>query len=412
MKKKYGLVVLGVAAGFWACGSGDIIKPDQYDELMASQDEDDSAAIGGVIDILSPVKCPECFAGLEFSSSSVAPPPPPLSSSSVYHPPQEQSSSSARRVRSSSSVQSSSSYSPYYPRSSSHGGFRRSSSSSATTPGDGVVGTCAPNKAIVEKDEDVVWKFTRDPAVDPQSLMSATFTWSMPDASRPTATATGANGISQKVQYATSGVHEATVVVSMGAASYTVQCTPVQQNGEVIKNCKCSTAATSVDYTATPDISWTVGGCTSAAGPNFSYVWDGTPGGATYTKTFVAATASYAPTLKVANTDNTVIEVTCPAVKVTKGPEYTFTAKDKPIALPAGESNVVFDLPASWHGGTTTGTCTLRCGEADGPVTITVGRNSSKPDNSATLSLPVSQTINKTSLVIKLDKAAKCQVGY
>lgn len=404
-KKIYGLMALGIATGFWACGSGDIIKPDTNDNYMMM----DTGEGGSVrADILNTVNCPECFAGQAPSSSSVAQPPQPQSSSAVTPPPVGQSSSS-RTVKSSSSVLSSSSVNPFPPLGSSSSA-NPTSSSGGTNPGKGVIGTCAPAKAIVDKDSAVVWKFTRDAAVDPQQLMGATFNWSMPGATPATASATGANGLSQKVQYATSGVHTATVVVNMGAAAYTVECDPVQKNGEEINGCKCSTEATSVDYTATPTASWSVTGCTSGAGPTFSYEWDGAPGEATFTKTFTAAAASYAPTLRVANTDNTVINVTCPAIKVTEGPEYTIKAKqqDGAIPLPAGETLVHVQVPTSGQN------CVIFCqttwnAETEGKLDMAVGDQEKSGAFNVTVDLPIS-SCDDDDLKFTLSAPATCGV--
>lgn len=407
-KKIYGLMAFGVATGFWACGSGDIIKPDQYDELMASQVQDDPNAMGGVNDILNAVKCPECFAGQVPSSSSVTPPPQPQSSSAVVPPPGQ--SSSSRTVRYSSSTVSSSSFSPFpFSGSSSSAAVPTSSSNGGTNPGTDKIGTCAPIKAIVDKDSSVVWKFTRDPAVDPQQLMNASFNWSMPGATPATASASGANGLSQKVQYATSGVHKATVVVSIGAASYTVECAPVQKNGDEIKGCECSTEATSVDFTATPEVSWSVAGCTSGPGLTFSYEWEGTLGEATFTKTLTAATPSYAPTLRVANSDNTVINVTCPAIKVTEGPEYTIKATqgDGAIKLPAGSTLVSLEVDAY------NSTVFCQVARADVPSGALKGSvNSVEIDGSdyIAVKMPAGTLVKGATLTFELDGPATCGV--
>ena len=74
-------------------------------------------------------------------------------------------------------------------------------------------------------------------------------------------------------------------------------------------------------------------------------------------------------------------------------------------------NSVEFDLPATWHG-STEGYCTFRCDGANQPITITIGTESSKADYSATMSIPVAKTINKTAMTITLDVAANCQVGY
>lgn len=345
-KKIYGMMALGIATGFWACGSGDILQLNGGDEIMniPMGTENDGAVI---TDRMTEANCPECFAGGMPSSSSKK----VVVTSSSSSPFVSQSSSSQKTVRSSSSrnpvLSSSSAYVPPTP------GSSTSVSSSSAKSGAGQIGTCAPLKSTYEKDEaggstGVTWKFTRDPSVAATQLISASFNWSFEGATPDKASATGANGLSQSVKYSTSGPHTAKVAISIGAAVYQVDCSPVQVNGEPITGCKCSTEATSVDYTATPTATWSVTGCSTGAGLNLAYQWDGAPGESTYSPTFTAAAASYAPVLKVANDDNTVIDVTCPAIKITEGPEYTIkqTQGAGAIKLPAGSTIVSLEVDA------------------------------------------------------------------
>ena len=213
------------------------------------------------------------------------------------------------------------------------------------------VGSCAPDPSLatVNVGEKTTWKFTRGSAVATTDLIKATFTWNFEGGTPSTATATGASGLSQSVSYAASGSHGATVTVTLGASSYPVTCSPVQVNGAAITGCKCSTSATSVDYTATPDVAWAVTGCTTGAGLTLSYEWDGAPGTEAYVKTFTAANPGYVPKLVVKNDDNTMIEVkTCPAVKITDGPEFEITTTQAAgaIKLPKGTSSVVLSTDA------------------------------------------------------------------
>jgi len=360
-KKIYGLMAMGVATGFWACGSGDIMTV-SGDDVYVSMVAEDTITIDGTVNS-EPAKlkqrCPQCFEGSVPSSSSVTPPPTPNYSSSSK--PANQSSSSERVVKSSSSGASSSSYT--YPQNSSSSNGGGASSSSKTPTGDDRIGTCAPEQATYEKDaaeNGVKWKFTRDPSVAATSLLSASFKWTTADGTPSTASATGTSGLYHTAKYTTSGVHNASLTVSMGAANYTIQCSPVQVNGEPITGCKCAVEAGSVDYTAGTPARWSVTGCSTGAGLNLAYEWNGVPGTATFEQTFTAAAAAYAPVLKVANDDNTVVDVTCPAVKVTEGPEFEIkTTQDKVYFVKEGSYAVVGNLPASWHNADKT--CTLVC---------------------------------------------------
>ena len=173
------------------------------------------------------------------------------------------------------------------------------------------------------------------------NFVKASLVWNFSDNAVPASGATGLT--SAPVTYAASGAANASVNVTMPDGSYeTIQCSPLQVNGDPITGCECNASATTIDYTAEPSVSWAVTGCTSASNI-ISYTWDGVEGTAAFTKAFDAPVASYAPTLKVANEDNTIVEVACPAVRVTEGPEYAFNLEgdfpslsDRRIEVPSG----------------------------------------------------------------------------
>lgn len=409
-KKIYGLMAMGVATGFWACGSGDIMTV-SGDDVYVSMVAEDTITIDGTVNS-EPAKlkqrCPQCFEGSVPSSSSVTPPPTPNYSSSSK--PANQSSSSERVVKSSSSGASSSSYT--YPQNSSSSNGGGASSSSKTPTGDDRIGTCAPEQAIYEKDaaeNGVKWKFTRDPSVAATSLLSASFKWTTADGTPSTASATGTGGLYHTAKYTTSGVHNASLTVSMGAANYTIQCSPVQVNGEPITGCKCATEATSIDYTATPTATWSVTGCTTGAGLNLAYQWDGAPGEASYSPTFTAAAASYAPVLKVANDDNTVVDVTCPAIKITEGPEYIIkeTQGAGAIKLPAGSTIVSLEVDAYNN----TVFCQVaRADTPSGALNGTVNKVAIEGSDYIAVSMPAGSLKKGTTLEFVLDGPATCGV--
>jgi hypothetical protein len=313
-------------------------------------------------------------------------------------------------VKSSSSGASSSSYTYPHNSSSSNGGG--ASSSSKTPTGDDRIGTCAPEQAIYEKDaaeKGVKWKFTRDPSVAATSLLSASFKWTTADGTPSTASATGTSGLYHTAKYTTSGVHNASLTVSMGAANYTIQCSPVQVNGEPITGCKCATEATSIDYTATPTATWSVTGCTTGAGLNLAYQWDGAPGEASYSPTFTAAAASYAPVLKVANDDNTVVDVTCPAIKITEGPEYIIkeTQGAGAIKLPAGSTIVSLEVDAYNN----TVFCQVaRADTPSGALNGTVNKVAIEGSDYIAVSMPAGSLKKGTTLEFVLDGPATCGV--
>jgi hypothetical protein len=194
-------------------------------------------------------------------------------------------------------------------------------------------------------------------------------------------------------------------------ASETIQCAPLQVNGDAITGCKCAPEGVtgSIDYTETPDVIWSVTGCTSNS-DIISYTWEGVEGtDPVFTKTFVAEAASYAPTLKVGNSDNTVIDVSCSSVKVTEGPEYTIKAPNDAgtIKLPAGSSLVV--LAADGYNNTFF--CKVeRSDSPTGALTITVNEESLGGGDYVALKLTKTQLKSGTSLSVTLDYPATCGI--
>ncbi len=282
-----------------------------------------------------------------------------------------------------------------------------SSSISVQNPGTDI-GTCGPEKDVVERDETVMWKFTRGPEINTVQLINASFSWTFEGGTPATVQVKGASGNIQDVQYATSGDHSASLVVSMGASTYNLTCSPVHVNGDPITGCKCSTSAASVDYTSTPEVAWSVTGCVSASVP-FTYNWDGTDGSDTFTKSFYAPTASYAPVLEVGNADNTVVDVTCTAVKVTDGPSYEIVATQNAgaIKLPAGTSTVTLKVDAYNN--------TVFCNVAreDSPTGALDGSVNNVAINGAdyiSVSMPAGTLVNGATLEFYLDVPATCGV--
>ncbi len=217
-----------------------------------------------------------------------------------------------------------------------------SSSSAVVITG---LGMCEPVTTPIDKGTgSTKWKFTPNmnagyTAID---FAKANYAWNFGAGATPATDNTPST--SAAVSYANSGVVTASVTVTIGGASETIQCSPLQVNGDPITGCKCTAEAASVDFTVTPDVTWSVTGCTSASAP-LTYNWNGTDGAETFTNSFTAATASYAPKLKVGNADNTVIDVPCSAVKVTEGVEYVIKESSSrgAIDLPAGSSIVVLE---------------------------------------------------------------------
>ena len=421
-KKIYaGLLSFGVAATFWACGSGDIIKADHNggDDIMKvwpiedPEHADPGVTVGINADVVTKESCPECFiGGTTPSSSSARPPRPPRSSSSIFTPftssPSVSSSSTEPINLNSSSSRiwippsSSSEYIPPIV----------SSSSAPVTPPVGDAGSCAPVKAIVEQGEPVIWKYTvsNGGVVKTTDMLSAQLKWSTPGGSPEVLEGKGAKFMSDTVNYATSGPHTASLVLGTTKGTFNITCSPVQVNGAKITGCKCSTEASkSVDFTKTPNVEWSVTGCTTGAELELSYEWDGAPGKEKFTKTFTAAAEKYSPKLFAKNNDNTMIEVECPSIKITDGPEFEITTTQGAgaIKLPKGTSSVVLSVDAYNN----TVFCNVsRDDSPSGALNGTVNKTAIKGSDYIAVSMPAGTLVKGATLEFTLDVPATCGV--
>ena len=270
-------------------------------------------------------------------------------------------------------------------------------------------GTCAPTKSVVEQGETVVWKYTVGGNVKAVDLLEANFKWSTPGGTPESFESKGTVSVSDAVVYETSGPHTAKLVLSTSKETYNIDCDPVQVNGAQITGCKCSTEAGLVDFTATPDVTWSVSGCTSGAGLELSYEWDGVVGADSYTKTFTAATKAYAPKLIVKNSDNTMIEVACPSVKITEGPEFEIrtTQRAGEVKLPEGTSRVVLDTDAYNN----TVFCNVsRVDSPTGALNGEINMTAIKGNDYVAVRMPAGELDKGAVLMFTLDVPATCGV--
>ncbi len=323
------------------------------------------------------------------SSSSSASKPSSSSKKAVS------SSSSSKVVEKSSDSKSSSS--------------KKVESSSSAAPILTGGGTCAPTKSVVEQGETVVWKYTVGGNVKAADLLDAIFKWSTPGGTPESFESKGTVSVSDAVVYETSGLHTAKLVLSTSKETFNINCDPVQVNGAQITGCKCSTEAGSVDFTATPDVTWSVSGCSTGTGLELSYEWDGDAGAVSYTRTFTTAIKAYAPKLIVKNSDNTMIEVACPSVKITEGPEFEIKASQGSgaIQLPKGTSRVVLNTEAY----TNTVFCTVRREDSPtGALNGEINMTAIKGNDYVAVRMPAGELDKGAVLMFTLDVPATCGV--
>lgn len=389
MNKKFLGVIASatVAAGFIACGSGEIYEPSITEQMFLETPPSGEAmcALSGGCDGAFVVP----------SSASVE------SSSAANH---NTPMSSIEKIEILTGTSSSLGI---------IGGGTASSSSAVVTNG---VGTCAPTVTPIKEGGSTGFKFVA--ATNNASFVtSAKFSWNFGANATPAAsTSMSPNGIT----FNKSGSVVATVDVTYNGQTTQVPCSPLQVNGPDITGCECGTEATSVDFTASPDVSWSVTGCKTATTTKIlTYSWNGGAMGseASFTKAFTTAQAGWAPTLTVANDENTIINVTCPAVKTTKGAEYIISEEEKlSETLPAGEVLVATQLPENWHNGETTGDCHLQCDAVDQTKSLA----GTKVDGVAVVgvngnyfytTIDISKTIN-SSIVLFLPADSKCKIYW
>ena len=270
-------------------------------------------------------------------------------------------------------------------------------------------GTCAPTKSVVEQGETVVWKYTVGGNVKAADLLEADFKWSTPGGTPESFESKGTLSVSDAVVYETSGQHTAKLVLSTSKETYNIDCDPVQVKGARITGCKCSTEAGSVDFTATPDVTWSVSGCSTGTGLELSYEWDGDAGAASYTRTFTTAIKAYAPKLIVKNSDNTMIEVECPSVKITEGPEFEIrtTQRAGEVKLPKGTSRVVLDIDAYNN------TVFCNVSREDSPTGVLNGEinmTAIKGNDYVAVRMPAGVLVKGAVLMFTLDVPATCGV--
>ena len=380
---------------------------DSGSKKSASSSSKKTASSSSVKAVSSSTKKAESSSASKISSSSSK--KDAASSSSVT---KTSSSSSASKPSSSSKKAVSSSSSSKVVEKSSDSkssSSKKVESSSSAAPILTGGGTCAPTKSVVEQGETVVWKYTVGGNVKAADLLEADFKWSTPGGTPESFESKGTVSVSDAVVYETSGLHTAKLVLSTSKETFNINCDPVQVNGAQITGCKCSTEAGSVDFTATPDVTWSVSGCSTGAGLELSYEWDGAAGANTYTKTFSAATKAYAPKLIVKNSDNTMIEVACPSVKITEGPEFEIKASQGSgaIQLPKGTSRVVLNTEAY----TNTVFCTVRREDSPtGALNGEINMTAIKGNDYVAVRMPAGELDKGAVLMFTLDVPATCGV--
>ena len=125
---------------------------------------------------------------------------------------------------------------------------------------------------------------------------------------------------------------------------------------------------------------------------------------ASFTKTFTAAQAGYAPKLKVSHADYSIQEFQCPAVKTTDGPEYTFKVSQDKLDIPAGTHSV------TTRGDASVTQCYFSC-NAEGNISVKLSTGESMT-GSYYAGGPVSADACKGTFELTLSAAATCTIQW
>ena len=372
MKFIAGISLMSIAAAsFWACGEGEIYESNDEDYMFGLREPDEWVSLKDQA-LESCAKDETCSAMYaDYLANPNADPVEETPASSANQGGQTGTQTSSSSIGGGSDIvisdySSSSSITfadpdPVTP-----------SSSSEAIIVEGL-GYCKPMTTPIDKNTAVAWQFVPNPELPKDMTMkfaTGQYVWDfggLPDDGSATSRTSG------KVTYTTSGkvtTTKVTVTLSDGQTE-TKTCEPLQVNGDPITGCKCEPDAKgSVNFQKTPSVTWSVTGCTSLSEVN-SWTWNGTPGTDSFSNTFTAATASYAPTLKVGNSDNTEIDVQCTPVKVTEGEEFSIkSAQDKVVFKESGSFAISANLPDGWHNSDTE--CNVFCNAGSSNFTVEI----------------------------------------
>lgn len=379
MKTKllFGLAATSAASLFWACGSGDILKTSQDDDLVAmaytGDGETEVVALRGMVDTAIEQYCQGDENCVKSAQPGGAVVPQAQSSSSLgYTPIDKNGTLSSPSQNNNNTNPTNPSDIPNIvvnPSSSSNSGSQPSSGpSNPTTPassnstpvitsggsttGGEPWGTCqaagVKNNAVT-KGSNVTWTITPKkvgPIADVTVLGTLTYDWTFEGGSP--ATVSSGTTKNAATQYANSGTFMTTVKMTIGSGeSQVVQCPTLEVTGAAVTGCTCKAAKTAADISE--GVSWTVSGCVSED-QNFTYTWS-EPFQSVTTAVLsgsVAAKGLYKPTVRVKNGDNGLMDVTCDEIAVSdkNNPDYIIKAVqgDGAIKLPAGKTSVSLEV--------------------------------------------------------------------
>ena len=352
MKKKLliGVSLIGLAAGFWACGEGTVEPLSEQDGYVKAMME--TGSIDFAVQVKeSKEKCaldPVCMNEAARQQGAA------MIEESSETPIESSSSSLALSQTTPSSSSNLFTFSSAGPigqvSSSSEEQIIVQSSSSADEPlPAGAFGTCGPGAATGELNSPVSWTFTWDTkssGVGVNEIQSASYTWTFSgEGANPTTfTGTGSTGRATTVTYSKSGAKGASVDIQTSQhGKQTVNCKAVNVNGAKISGCKCVSTNIAPDVAKGQSAAWTVTGCSTAAPAQITgYTWTGATADATDVTTATATVTKKGDmvtgvSVLVENDDNTKVTVTCEDAKAVDStmPDYLFEINGDQVSTKA-----------------------------------------------------------------------------
>lgn len=349
MKLIAGVATIAVVGGFWACGDGSVNKIESGDSVQeALFANGDSAELASAKNTAFE-NCknnPDCNLQYKaYLNGDVEP---------EQEPEAVESSSSEKKIIPVSSSSQEEITIVTQPSSSSMIIIDDTPTSSAEAVEIVTgLGSCAPLTATIEKGASTKWKFSPNPTTSGISIVQfagAEYSWDFSGGTPATATGLTTSDIT----YAASGEATASVNVTVGGKSETIQCAPLQVNGAPITGCKCTPDKKSPDVAkGAQTVTFTVSGCTTDANIT-TYTWTGN--GVTGSTETATATVSkkddeVKPSVKVGNDDNTIVDVTCSATKAidSSQPDYILDEKSEYNNIGPGTYSMVYKCKADQY---------------------------------------------------------------
>ncbi len=359
MNKKIliGLSVVGAAAGFWACGDGDVITKGGEDEMVLAAytlgtDEESTMKdlVKAAMDSCS--ADPTCAAKMEGatyvppeSSAEGGDTPTPESSDSNGGSGQGPVSSSALKpvITSNTSTETSSGSTNPTPT---------SSAAAATDPND-LSGSCKASVQSIKEGGSVTWTFTVGTLsgagvtelLDYQNrVKAATCNWTVAGGTVTAgnvAGTCGGDGKTVTATYAEIGDYK----TSIKLGEKTIDCGTVAVAGPDVTGCECTVDEANPDVKGGDvTVTWTVSSCKAGSDtPNedWKWAWTGATGlAASATATVSKKGDTKTASVKVTSAKNASMNVTCPQVKAVNSDLPDYEIGGTGITVPNGACGV------------------------------------------------------------------------